>query len=144
MRYIKTIKQHKKTTMKNIITVILFCMAFTTIQGQTESTPSSAIVENPAENSSMYKPQKKYRQPLISIQLPQKSNDPIHKAGSHLSKAGTLLTVASITATAGTLLLYFDSPVGIIFSITAIVCEFSAYSQMKKAGHELQHTEGKK
>ncbi|MEY4315998.1 MAG: hypothetical protein RI977_1375 [Bacteroidota bacterium] len=130
--------------MKNIITVILFCFACTTIQAQTESNPSSTIVENPVANTSMNKPQKNYRQPLISIQLPQKSNDPIHKAGNHLSKAGTLLTVASISATVGTVLLYLDSPAGLVFSIAAIVCEFSAYSQLKKSGHQLQATEGKK
>jgi hypothetical protein len=92
--------------MKNIITVLLFLFAFTTIHAQTESTPSRTIVEQPVENTSINKPKKNYLQPLISIQLPQKSNDPIHKAGNHLSKAGTLLTVASISATVGTVLLY--------------------------------------
>ncbi|NBV36004.1 MAG: hypothetical protein EBR94_01870 [Bacteroidetes bacterium] len=130
--------------MKNIITVLLFLFAFTTIHAQTESTPSRTIVEQPVENTSINKPKKNYLQPLISIQLPQKSNDPIHKAGNHLSKAGTLLTVASISATVGTVLLYIDSPVGLLFSITAIVCEFSAYSQFKRAGQELQSTESKK
>jgi|688.fasta_scaffold1046868_1 hypothetical protein len=130
--------------MKNIITVLLFWFAFTAIHAQTESIPSSTNVEQPAENTSVNKPKKNYRQPLISIQLPQKSNDPIHKSGNHLSKAGTLLTVASISATVGTVLLYLDSPAGILFSITAIVCEFSAYSQIKRAGQELQSTESKK
>jgi uncharacterized membrane protein AbrB (regulator of aidB expression) len=82
---------------------------------------------------------------LISINLPHKDQTPIATSGRHLTKAGTLLTVASISATAGTLLYYIDAPLpGIICSLVAVVCEFTAYSQLKKAGHQLQIAESKK
>lgn len=131
--------------MKKVIILTLFLILGTQIAlAQNESNPDkNDKVES--ENISPKTKEQTPKSPLISINLPHKDQTPIATSGRHLTKAGTLLTVASISATAGTLLYYIDAPLpGIICSLVAVVCEFTAYSQLKKAGHQLQIAESKK
>jgi len=129
--------------MKKIILTLLLSCLFTAIQAQKDSsirknTYAQIEESNSSNNRSNQRPS------LLSIQFPERSSDPIHSAGRNLTKAGTLLTIASISATTGTVLLLVDSPVGFVFTILAVVCEFSAYSQLRRAGYQLQTTEVKK
>jgi hypothetical protein len=136
---------HIPFSMKKVIIFTLFLILGTQIAlAQNESNPDkNDKVES--ENISPKTKEQTPKSPLISINLPRKDQTPIATSGSHLTKAGTLLTVASISATAGTLLYYIDAPLpGIICSLVAVVCEFTAYSQLKKAGHQLQIAESKK
>lgn len=131
--------------MKKIIILTLFLILGTQIaQAQNESIPEK-IDKVESHNISPKTKEQSPKSPLISINLPRKNEAPIATSGRHLTKAGTLLTVASISATAGTLLYYIDAPLpGIICSLIAVVCEFTAYSQIKKAGQQLQIEEPKK
>jgi hypothetical protein len=136
---------HIPFIMKKVIILTLFLILGTQIaRAQNESNPEkNDKVES--ENISPKTKEQSPKSPLISINLPHKDQTPIATSGRHLTKAGTLLTVASISATAGTLLYYIDAPLpGIICSLVAVVCEFTAYSQLKKAGHQLQIAESKK
>ncbi len=131
--------------MKKVIILTLFLILGTQIaRAQNESNPEkNDKVES--ENITPKTKEQSPKSPLISINLPHKDQTPIATSGRHLTKAGTLLTVASISATAGTLLYYIDAPLpGIICSLVAVVCEFTAYSQLKKARHQLQIAESKK
>lgn len=131
--------------MKKVIILTLFLILGTQIaRAQNESNPEkNDKVES--ENITPKTKEQSPKSPLISINLPHKDQTPIATSGRHLTKAGTLLTVASISATTGTLLYYIDAPLpGIICSLVAVVCEFTAYSQLKKAGHQLQIAESKK
>jgi len=136
---------HIPFIMKKVIILTLFLILGTQIaRAQNESNPEkNDKVES--ENITPKTKEQSPKSPLISINLPHKDQTPIATSGRHLTKAGTLLTVASISATAGTLLYYIDAPLpGIICSLVAVVCEFTAYSQLKKAGHQLQIAESKK
>lgn len=131
--------------MKKIIILTLFLILGTQIAQAQNETVTDKIDKIESDNASPKTKEQSPKSPLISINLPRKNEAPIPTSGRHLTKAGTLLTVASISATAGTLLYYIDAPLpGIICSLIAVVCEFTAYSQIKKAGHQLQIEEPKK
>ncbi|MDA0784133.1 MAG: hypothetical protein O2814_06275 [Bacteroidetes bacterium] len=118
--------------MKKIIILTLFLILGTQIaQAQNESIPEK-IDKVESDNISPKTKEQSPKSPLISINLPRKNEAPIATSGRHLTKAGTLLY-------------YIDAPLpGIICSLIAVVCEFNAYSQIKKAGQQLQIEEPKK
>jgi hypothetical protein len=129
--------------MKKIILTLLLSCLFTAIQAQKDSSISKNTYAQIEESKSSNN-RSNQRPTLLSIQFPERSSDPIHSAGRNLTKAGTLLTIASISATTGTVLLLVGSRAGFAFTILAVVCEFSAYSQLRRAGYQLQNTEVKK
>ncbi len=129
--------------MKKIILTLLLSCFFTAIQAQKDSSISNNTYAKIEESKSSNNRSNK-RPSLLSIQFPERSSDPIHSAGRNLNKAGTLLTIASISATTGSVLLLVGSRAGFVFTILAVVCEFSAYSQLRRAGYQLQNTEVKK
>jgi len=129
--------------MKKIILTLLLSCLFTAIQAQKDSSSNNNTYAQIEESKSSNN-RSNQRPSLLSIQFPERSSDPVHSAGRNLTKAGTLLTIASISATTGTVLLLVDAPIGFVFTILAVVCEFSAYSQLRRAGHQLRNTEFKK
>jgi hypothetical protein len=140
---LKSINKTIKSNMKKIILTLLLSCFFTAIQAQKDSSISNNTYAKIEESKSSNNRSNK-RPSLLSIQFPERSSDPIHSAGRNLNKAGTLLTIASISATTGSVLLLVGSRAGFVFTILAVVCEFSAYSQLRRAGYQLQNTEVKK